>query len=194
MASAICAVIVSCVCRRLAKISTTRAILEMPTTASRRHVGDERLAEERRHVVLAMALDVDVLEHDHVVIALHVLEGARELFGRALDRSRRTIRGRRRPRAWAYRSGLRALGSSPAQAISVRTASIAASREGRFCAASAGERHFRISLIREFGPCLRGGGRAGRVSPTLGGAPGLNARPRFTLRQRGPTPRTHMEC
>ncbi len=33
-------------------------------------------------MVLAMALDLDVAQHDDVVIALHVLEGAREIFHR----------------------------------------------------------------------------------------------------------------
>ncbi len=32
--------------------------------------------------MLAMAFDVDFAQHDHVVIALHVLEGARQLLGR----------------------------------------------------------------------------------------------------------------
>ena len=52
--------------------------------AIRWHVGDERFAEERGHVVLAMAFDIDVLEHDDVVIALHILERARELAHRVL--------------------------------------------------------------------------------------------------------------
>jgi hypothetical protein len=47
-----------------------------------RHVRDPGLAQERRHVVLAMALHVDAAQHDHVVVALHVLEGARQLLGR----------------------------------------------------------------------------------------------------------------
>ena len=47
-----------------------------------RHVRDPGLAQERRHVVFAVALHVDAAQHDHVVIALHVLEGARQLLGR----------------------------------------------------------------------------------------------------------------
>ena len=45
-----------------------------------RHVGDAGLAEERGHVVLAVRFHVDVAQHDDVVIALHVLEGAGEVF------------------------------------------------------------------------------------------------------------------
>jgi hypothetical protein len=47
-----------------------------------RHVGHPGLAQERRHVVFAVALHVDAAQHHHVVIALHVLEGARKLLGR----------------------------------------------------------------------------------------------------------------
>jgi hypothetical protein len=39
-----------------------------------------RLAEDRDHVVLAMGLDRDVPEHDHVVVALDFLEGTGQLL------------------------------------------------------------------------------------------------------------------
>ena len=45
-------------------------------------IGDRGLAQERREVVLAVALDLDVAQDDHVVIALHVLEGAAQLAAR----------------------------------------------------------------------------------------------------------------
>ena len=47
-----------------------------------RHVRHPGLAQERRHVVFAVALHVDAAQHDHVVIALHVLEGPGKLLGR----------------------------------------------------------------------------------------------------------------
>ena len=47
-------------------------------------IGDMRLAEERHHVVLAMALDLDVAQHDDVVIARHLVEGARQDLERVL--------------------------------------------------------------------------------------------------------------
>ena len=57
--------------------------------AVERHVGDEGLAEERGDVVLAVRFHVDVAQHDDVVIALHVVEHAREVcvgvFGVALE-------------------------------------------------------------------------------------------------------------
>ena len=37
-------------------------------------VGDVRHAQERRHVVLAVALDADVAQHDEVVVAAGLLE------------------------------------------------------------------------------------------------------------------------
>ncbi len=39
-------------------------------------------AHDRRQVVLAMALDIDIGQHDHVVIALHILEGLAERLER----------------------------------------------------------------------------------------------------------------
>ncbi|MNE13941.1 hypothetical protein D3C80_1067960 [compost metagenome] len=47
-----------------------------------RQIGDIGLAQEGGHVVLAVALDLDVAQDDHVVIAGHVLEGARQLLAR----------------------------------------------------------------------------------------------------------------
>ena len=45
-------------------------------------IGDMSLADEGHHVVFAMGFDIDVAEHDDVVIALHVVEGAGEVFAR----------------------------------------------------------------------------------------------------------------
>ena len=46
-----------------------------------RQVGDMRHADERRDMVLAMALHADVAQHDHVVVAADVLERARQGLG-----------------------------------------------------------------------------------------------------------------
>ena len=44
-------------------------------------VGDVRHAQERRHVVLAVALHADVAQHDEVVVAAGLLEGAGQHLG-----------------------------------------------------------------------------------------------------------------
>src|SRR6476661_4378505 len=49
-----------------------------------RQVGDRRLADDRRHVVLAMRLERDVLEEHDLVIAAHLFEGAAEVSGGVL--------------------------------------------------------------------------------------------------------------
>ena len=76
MVLAIWAVIFSWICRRLAKTSTTRASLEMPTTRLSGKVGDVRLADDRHHVVFAMAFEIDVLQDHHLVITFDLFEGA----------------------------------------------------------------------------------------------------------------------
>ncbi len=43
-----------------------------------------RLADDRHHVVLAMRFHIDVAQHDHVVIALHVVECPGQVFTRIL--------------------------------------------------------------------------------------------------------------
>src|SRR5258708_39772116 len=39
-----------------------------------------RASDDRRHVVLAMRLEADVAQHDHVVITFDFLEGAGQIF------------------------------------------------------------------------------------------------------------------
>src|SRR3546814_10341611 len=41
-----------------------------------RHVGDVRLADDRRHVVLAVGFKADVAQQHHLVVAFDFLEGA----------------------------------------------------------------------------------------------------------------------
>jgi hypothetical protein len=57
-----------------------------------RQIADVRAADDRRHVMLAVALELDVAQHDHLVVAFDFLEGAAQVFGRGLRRSRRTSR------------------------------------------------------------------------------------------------------
>jgi len=45
-------------------------------------VADVGLADDRRHMVLAMALELDVAQHDQLVVAGDLLEGALEVFAR----------------------------------------------------------------------------------------------------------------
>jgi hypothetical protein len=45
-------------------------------------VADVDLADDRRHVVLAMAFVLDVAQHDHLVVAGDFLEGARQVLAR----------------------------------------------------------------------------------------------------------------
>ena len=59
-------------------------------------IGDVRHAEERRHVVLAMALDADVAQHDEIVIAAGLVEGPRQHLGGIRADSREDIPRRRR--------------------------------------------------------------------------------------------------
>ena len=99
-----------------------------------RVVGDVRLADERHHVVLAVGVERDVADEDHVVVGADVLEGAVERLVRRPGRSRRRTPRRRWSRGAACPSAPRAPGSSPAQAISVRTAASASSRLGRWLA------------------------------------------------------------
>ena len=56
----------------------------MPTTRSPRQIGDRRLADDRREVMLAMRLERDVLQQHDLVIAADLLEGAAEMVGRIL--------------------------------------------------------------------------------------------------------------
>src|SRR3546814_3854197 len=41
-----------------------------------RQIGNMRLADDRDHVVLAMRNEADVAQHDHLVVAVGLLEGA----------------------------------------------------------------------------------------------------------------------
>ena len=47
-----------------------------PDHTLRRQVADVRAADDRRHVVLAERFEGDVAQHDHLVVALHLLERA----------------------------------------------------------------------------------------------------------------------
>lgn len=49
-----------------------------------RQVTDVRLADDGRHVVLAVAFEADVVHDDHLVVALDLGEGASQDFGRVL--------------------------------------------------------------------------------------------------------------
>ena len=99
MQSATWAVSRSCTCSRRAKPCSTRASLEMPTTRSRRQIGDRRLADDRRQMVLAMRLERDVLQQHDLVIAADLLEGAAEMVRRILGIAARIfLPGARDPR------------------------------------------------------------------------------------------------
>ena len=79
--SPICAVSDSCTCSRRAKMSTTRASFDSPTTRLFGQIGHVGDAGERRDVVLAMAFEAHVAQQDHVAIAGDVLEGAGKFGG-----------------------------------------------------------------------------------------------------------------
>ena len=66
--SAIWLVMRSWICSRRANTSTSRGILLSPMTCAARDVGDVALAEERQQVVLAEAVEVDVLHDDHLAV------------------------------------------------------------------------------------------------------------------------------
>src|SRR6185312_14139747 len=48
--------------------------------AAVRQIGDMRLADDRRDMVLAMRFEADVLQYDHLVIAVDLAEGAMQLL------------------------------------------------------------------------------------------------------------------
>ena len=94
-ASAIWVVSRSCTCGRRAKTSTSRASLDRPVIrpSVAGDVADVRDAVERHQVVLAGAVDLDVRDQDHLVVA--EVEGRGEHVRRAPAAARR--RSRRRP-------------------------------------------------------------------------------------------------
>ncbi len=47
----------------------------MPTTRPFGIYATQARADDRRHVVLAMAFETDAAQHDHLVVALDLLEG-----------------------------------------------------------------------------------------------------------------------
>ena len=53
-----------------------------------RQVADMGAADDRRHVVLAVRLELDVAQHDHLVVAADFLEGAAQVLARVDARSR----------------------------------------------------------------------------------------------------------
>ena len=71
----------------------------MPTTRSPRQIGDRRLADDRREMMLAMRLERDVLQQHDLVIAADLLEGAAEMVRRILGIAARIfLPGARDPR------------------------------------------------------------------------------------------------
>ena len=68
MVSAISLVSRSCTWSRRLNTSTIRGILLRPMTLLARNVRDVTLAEERQQVVLAEAIEVDVLDDHHLAI------------------------------------------------------------------------------------------------------------------------------
>ena len=62
--------------------------------AAARNIGHAGVADDRRHVVLAMALEANIAQHHHLVIALDLLEGFLQDGGRVLG-----IAGDRTPRS-----------------------------------------------------------------------------------------------
>ena len=60
------------------------------------NVGHPGLADDRRHVVLAMALEADAAQHDHLVIAFGLLEGLLQDLGGVLTVAREELLERAR--------------------------------------------------------------------------------------------------
>ena len=54
----------------------------MPTTLLVGQIADVHAPDDRRHVVLAMRLERDVAQHDHLVVAADFLERAAQILGR----------------------------------------------------------------------------------------------------------------
>lgn len=96
-----------------------------------RQVGDMRMAHKRHHVMLAMGRERDVLDDDDVVIAAHLAKRAREDLAGILPVAGKEFVERLGDAARGVSSSPSRVGSSPAQAMSVRTAASASSRLGR---------------------------------------------------------------
>ena len=92
----------------------------------RRQVAHVGPADDRRHVVLAVRLELDVAQHDHLVVAGHLLERAAQVVAGVDGVARDTSPCRPRRPASACRGRPSRAGSSPAQRSRVRTASSAA--------------------------------------------------------------------
>ena len=105
--SAICTVRRSCTWRRRANISTRRGIFERPDHAAVRDVGDVHAAEERDQVVLAEAVEVDVLDEHHLVVGdleERVVEDRERILRVALGEEAQRLRDPRRACAAARRA------------------------------------------------------------------------------------------
>jgi len=145
--------------------------------AMARQVGDVRAADDRHHVVLAIALDAHVPQHDHLVVTLDLLEGAREQRGGvdAVATEELLVRARDAPRRVAQAFARRVV-AGPAQQRAHRGLGFLAAGTGdvgRF--AAAGRRGFR--RIRRACPVppaapFRRSGHLGRVAARLGGRGG----------------------
>ena len=88
---------------------------------------------DRRHVVFAMRLKIDVAHHYHLVVAGDLLEGAPQMLGGVLVVARRTTVDRRStaPGRRLEQPCPSRLGSSPAQRMRISTARSASARVGR---------------------------------------------------------------
>src|SRR6185437_10382443 len=75
-----------------------------------------RLADDRRQVMLAMALEADVLQDDHLVVAVGLLEGAlQELVGVAAIAREILLEGAHHPRRRALQALALRIIARPAQ-------------------------------------------------------------------------------
>ena len=92
-----------------------------------RQIGDMRLADDRRHVMLAMRLERDVLEQHDLVIAADFLEDAREMIGRIVGIALAIFLPGARDALAASRAGLRASDRRRPSGSAMRIASLTSS-------------------------------------------------------------------
>jgi hypothetical protein len=81
---AICAVIFSWIWRRFCVDVHHPRELADADDATLRDIGHPGAADDRRHVVLAMAFEANAAQDDHLVIAFDLLKGLLQDFGRIL--------------------------------------------------------------------------------------------------------------
>src|SRR5580658_346417 len=108
-------------------------------------------ADDRREVMLAMGLEADVAQHDDLVVAAGLLEGALEVFARVVVVAGEPfLVGARHPRRRGAKPFAVGIVAGPADQGADRGLGLRPrrpGRPGRFCTRAFGTRHFSHSAV-----------------------------------------------